>query len=254
MIKAILFDLDDTLIDWGGHYISHWEKIEKKHLRGVYDYICQIAPGFNSTLEVFSRTYVTRTRDAWAAARSTLLAPHLGRILVETAEALGAPEGALDLYACLKAYNWGKVDGTEVFPDSVEGLTLLRDRGLKLGLVTNASQPMLLRDVEMAQHGLLDFFPECRFAAADVGYLKPHPNIFAAALDCLGVKPEETIFIGDNPVADIAGAQSVGMKAIIRVNHPAKSLISGLIVPDAAINTLHELPAILDEWHPGWQG
>lgn len=253
MLKAILFDLDDTLIDWG-HFINHWEKIETKHLRGVHNYICQTVPDFDGPLEAYSRTYITRTRDAWASARSTLLAPHLGRILVESAEALGVPSGALDMHACLKAYNWGKVDGTEVFPDSVEGLALLRDRGLKLGLVTNASQPMLLRDVEMAQHGLLEFFPECRFAAADVGYLKPHPNIFAAALDCLGTTPEETIFIGDNPVADIAGAQSAGMKAIIRVTHPAKSLISGLIVPDAAINSLHDLPSILDEWYPGWQG
>ncbi len=64
--------------------------------------------------------------------------------------------------------------------------------------------------------------------------------------------PEEAIFIGDTPEMDIAGAQNIGMNAILRVKHPSPPLISGLIVPDGAINTLVELPAVLDELYPGW--
>jgi putative hydrolase of the HAD superfamily len=253
MLKAILFDLDDTLIDWGGFSDSSvgWEEIERRHLEGVYDYICDRSTPSGS-LESYKEAYMQRARDAWTSARNTLLAPHLGRILIEAAADVGIPAENLHVEECLKAYNWRRVPGTSAFPDVFEGLAMLREKGLKFGIVTNAFQPMWLRDVEMAEHGLLEFFPDCRFSAADVGYLKPHPDIFSAALTCLDTTPEETIFIGDNPIADIAGAQAAGMLAVLRVNRSAKPLLSGLVVPDGAINSLTELPTYLDEWYPGW--
>ena len=250
MLKAILFDLDDTLIDWA-YFSQNWEIIEAKHLPGVYAYLETLGDPTHG-IETYTREFSKRTRKAWGDARHTLIAPHMGKILVESGVAVGIPEDKIDLTACLQHYNWGKVEGTEVFPDVVEALTLLRERGLKLGLVTNAFQPMWMRDVEMEQHGIRDFFETCRFSAADAGYLKPHPSIFAKALTCLETQPEETIFIGDNPVADIAGAQAAGMRAVMRVNHGRQTLTSGLIIPDATISSLLELPDILEKWYPGW--
>lgn len=250
MLKAILFDLDDTLIDWS-YFAHNWEEIEARNLPPVYDYFRSLGLA-DCDFETFVELFRERTRDAWMNARNTLVAPHLGRVLKETAAALGIPANQMDERRCLELYKWGIIDGTSVFPDVVEALALLRDKGLKFGLVTNAFQPMWIRDAEMEAHGLLEYFPACRISAADVGCLKPHPDIFLAALNCLGTTPEETIFVGDNPVADIAGAQGAGMRAIIRVNHALKPMLSGLIIPDAAINSLLELPAILDEWYPGW--
>jgi putative hydrolase of the HAD superfamily len=145
------------------------------------------------------------------------------------------------------------MEGVELFPDVMPFLEILQSRGIKTGIVTNASQPMTIRDTELSGYDLLRFFPDTphRISAADVGYLKPHAAIFEHALKVLGTQPDETVFIGDNPVADIAGSQSAGMKAILRVLHVRQPLISGLIVPDAAINSFDELPAILDEWYPG---
>ncbi len=251
MLKAILFDLDDTLIDWG-HFLDNWESLEDNHLPGVYEYINTLGQT-KGDLSTFKREYLQRVRKGWSDARTTLIAPNLGRILVAASVAVGIPQDKLDAETCLKTYKWGIAPGTHVFPDAVANLARLRDAGLGLGLITNAFQPMWLRDIEMQAHGLLEYFPECRFSAADVGYLKPHPDIFAVALDCLGLQPDEVIFIGDNPTADIAGAQSAGMRAVLRVNHTVKPMISGLIIPDAAINSLDELPAILDQWYPGWE-
>lgn len=250
MLKAILFDLDDTLIDWRG-FSGQWDVFEAPHLRYVFDYISQEIHPLDDP-DRYTSEYLRRTRDAWAMARSNLRAPHLGQILVESAAALGVPKDRLDMQRCMEVYRWGQVDGTVVFPDVFEVLPTLRDTGLKFGIVTNAFQPMTLRDAEMRLHGLLDFFPDCRISAADVGYLKPHPTIFEYALKCLGTTAAETIFVGDNPVADIAGSQAAGLRAVLRVKQPALPLISGLVVPDAAINTLRELPPILDDWFPGW--
>jgi FMN phosphatase YigB (HAD superfamily) len=251
VLKAILFDLDDTLIDWSA-FSENWEIRETRHLRNVFDYICrEIHPLEN--WEDYAQEYFNRVREAWTGARESMIAPHLGRILVDAALALGTPENALEMQSCLDAYNWAAPINTYAFPDVPAALTILRENNIKIGIVTNAFQPMTLRDIEMKTHGLLDFFPECRLSAADVGYLKPHPKIFEAALECIGATAEETIFVGDNPVADIAGAQGAGLKAVMRVKHPTQPLISGLVVPDGAINNLNDLLLLLDKWYPGWR-
>jgi putative hydrolase of the HAD superfamily len=250
MLKAVLFDLDDTLIDWGD-FFEDWDDIEEPHLRNIHKYLTENFPT-PPTFEVYREAFSTRTRRTWSDARTSLIAPHLGKILLEAAVEVGLPQADLDIEAFLDAYKWSKIPGTVVFPDVPEGLANLRDRGLRFGMVTNAFQPMRLRDVELQEHGLLKFFPECRFSAADVGHLKPHHLIFERALECLGTSPEETVFVGDNPTADIAGAQSAGMRAILRVTARRRPMLSGVIVPDAAINSLEEMPAIFDLWFPGW--
>jgi putative hydrolase of the HAD superfamily len=250
MLKAILFDIDDTLLDWSGFTID-WQTREATHVRRVYDFIK--GQGFAlDNLDRFTTGYLRRTRDAWDRGRSNLRAPHLGQVLLETAEAHGVPEGKLNMQECLRAYDWHQIEGTLVFPEVPAMLTALRERGIRFGIVTNAFQPMFLRDAELAEVGLLDYFPECRLSAADVGYLKPHPGIFQAALDCLKLTADEVLFVGDNPIADIAGAQGAGLKAILRVKTPATPLISGLVIPDGALNSLEELPFILDDLYPGW--
>jgi hypothetical protein len=51
-------------------------------------------------------------------------------------------------------------------------------------------------------------------------------------------------------VADIAGAQGAGLRAVLRVKHPPSPLISGLVVPDGAVNSLVELP-VIQQLYPG---
>ncbi|MCU0513695.1 MAG: HAD family hydrolase [Anaerolineae bacterium] len=250
VLKAVLFDMDDTLIDWQG-WSGDWQSVENRHLRQVYDFLAQAGRGLFAGYDTFREEYARRSRDAWAYARTTLKAPHLGHILMQTLADFGfTPDDRLSADDCLRAYDWETVPGVVTFPDVPPVLRLLLERGIRTGIVTNASQSMAWRDVELAQYDLLQYFPiaAARISAADVGYLKPHESIFQRALAAVSAAPEEAVFVGDNPVADIAGAQSAGMKAVLRVLSPAPGLISGLIVPDAAINSFAELPAILDTW------
>ncbi len=250
MLKGILFDLDDTLIDWG-KFGSDWSELEQQHLRGVFDYIAAEIHPLNDPAEYYAE-FRTRTNDAWVAARTDMRAPHLGNILVESAVACGVPGGTLDARRLLEEYRWRAHEGTVMFPEVPETIELLQRNQIKVGIVTNAYQPMWLRDIEIQEYGLFELFPDCRISAADVGYLKPHPAIFQTALDQLDLKPAETVFIGDSLESDVLGAQRAGMRAVWRkIAHRAHPHAD--IKPDAEITSLQELPAILDSWYPGWR-
>lgn len=244
MYKAVLFDLDDTLLDWSG-FQDGWDRLEAVHLAHVFEYLSGLHPLAN--VDVYREEYVRRTRDAWIEARHTLRSPHLGRLLVDTAVAVGFPVNQVDLQGCLNAYRWRAVRGTRVFPEVPAVLQGLIDRGIKLGIVTNSFHPMSLRDLELREHGLLDFFPDCRVTAADAGFLKPHPEIFDLALTKLGVTADEAVFVGDNPVADIAGAQGAGIAGILRRKGERLPATGGLVIPDASLHNLRELPAIMEK-------
>jgi len=251
MLKAILFDLDDTLLDWSG-FNGDWKTLECQFLEGVFNYVATDSTPLPD-LEAFIEDFHDRVREAWRLGRGNLIAPNIATLLVEAVEAQGAPVGHFKAEDLIKAYGWHAVPGTVLFKEVPEVMALIKKHGIKTAIVTNAAQPMALRDVEIEEHQLLQYFPDCRLSAADAGVLKPHPGIFQMALDRLGVTPDESVFVGDNPIADIAGAQAVGMRAVFRITSPLPPMLSGLIVPDAAINSLEELPPILDDWFPGWR-
>ena len=92
-------------------------------------------------------------------------------------------------------------------------LDALRGRALKLGLVSNAFDPgpLLHRDLEAL--GVAERIDFAVFSS-EVGTRKPHPAIFRRALDALGAEPEEALFVGDALYQDIRGAGELGMKTV----------------------------------------
>jgi putative hydrolase of the HAD superfamily len=92
-------------------------------------------------------------------------------------------------------------------------LDSLRDEGLKLGLVSNAFDPgwLLRRDLE--QMGIEERIDVAVFSS-EVGFRKPHPEIFERALNALEVAPERTLFVGDRLYEDVGGAGELGMTTV----------------------------------------
>lgn len=262
-LRGVLFDLDDTLISWA-NFKGDWRAIELPRLTRVHAYCAERGMRPSTTPEGFARHYGEQLFSQWTEARTSLRPPHNMHILLDTLAHFGVPVvrpgedapttgEAITLDDCLRVYgeDYGSVDGVTVFGDTLTFLPRLRERGIKIGIVTNASQPFALREKELVVHGIDDLFSDslCKIAACDVGYLKPHPRIFEHALELMGTSADETIYIGDNPIADVAGAQSAHMRAILRVNEATPPLISGLIMPDSAVNSFEELPFIFDDWY-----
>lgn len=251
-LKAVIFDMDDTLIDWGPE-ARDWLAFDYAQLHGVYDYVQATAGNVLPEYDTFVQTHHRRVMDTWMQATLTLEAPHLGRALLGTLGQLGVPTDYLDMDACLRAYNWTGLPGAAPFPEVAEVLAHLRAQGLQLGIITNAFHPIWMRDRELQGHGLSPNLFACRVSSADVGHLKPHPATFETTMARLGIIANEGVFIGDNLAADIGGAQGVGMKAVLRIRAETPPKEPDGIVPDAIINNLQDLLPILDDWYPGWQ-
>jgi HAD superfamily hydrolase (TIGR01509 family) len=251
MLKAVLFDLDDTLIDWSDFDID-WGDLQRRHLRGVVDYFQQEGH-FRADLDTFMQAYQARVMDAWGDAGRTMRAVNVGSLMLDAAVDLGAQRERVNMDACLEAYAWDVIPGTVVFPDVPAVLDLLRQHGVEMGIVTNAPQPMTLRDNELVGHGLIDYFPVCRISAADVGVVKPHPDIFRRALKTLNVQRDEVVFVGDDLDADIRGAGALGIRTILRITRKVDYSARTDVVPDARVRTYDEMPALLDAWFPGWR-
>jgi len=253
MLKAILFDLDHTLIDWD--QASPWEEFQAERLGRVFDYLH--AHGFKTNgtpLEKLVAAFITNLSAAWDNSRTTLIAPSLYVAIRDSLVSIGIPGDQIDIEAVMNIYDWQVREGEQLFPDVLEVLPQLSAHGVALGIVTNASQPMHYRDRELSAFGLCEWFPTCRISAVDIGYIKPHRAIFERALDLLGVQPDEAVFVGDNLEADIQGAQGIGMRGVWRErSNELNDMFMEKIVPDGTIATLHDLPPLLDQWFPGWR-
>jgi putative hydrolase of the HAD superfamily len=92
-------------------------------------------------------------------------------------------------------------------------LETLRERELRLGLVSNAFDPGWLLQRDLAQMGLADRLDVSVFSS-EVGIRKPHPAIFERALEALGVEPERAVFVGDRLYEDVRGAGELGMTTV----------------------------------------
>ena len=105
--------------------------------------------------------------------------------------------------------------GRELFADVLPTLQWLKERGYRLGAVTNRGYSGPRFHEEMRDLGLTDLF-ESTVVSCEIGYMKPHPRIFQYALKSLGAAAEETAMVGDSLHADVEGAKTLGMTAIWR--------------------------------------
>ncbi|WP_127475757.1 HAD family hydrolase [Microbacterium sulfonylureivorans] len=98
-----------------------------------------------------------------------------------------------------------------LYEESAEVLARLRERGIPLALITNG--PSGLQRAKLRAVGIEDAF-DVVIVSGEHGVHKPDGEIFDLALDGLGVTAAEALHVGDNLVADIAGARDAGLTAV----------------------------------------
>jgi 2-haloalkanoic acid dehalogenase type II len=245
VFDVVLFDLGYTLIYFDGT----WADVFPQAVASLVDFLQ--AAGYPLDAVEFDRRFnealqeYYTSRDADFIEYTTLyvlrqLLAEMGHFPVVDDQLRSA---LVRLYAVSQAY-W------KPEKETIQTLEELRQAGYRLGLISNAADD---QDVQVLidNAGLRSFF-EIILTSAAVGIRKPHPRIFQMALDRWGASPGRAVMVGDTLGADVLGAQNAGMASIWvtrRADRRENTAHEDTIQPDASIESLAELPSLLDHWH-----
>lgn len=106
---------------------------------------------------------------------------------------------------------FGEAQNWQPYPDVLPTLKRLDEAGFVIGLISNWDTRLTSLAIEVGLAHYLDFV----ISSANVGLLKPQPQIFHLALTRAGVKASEALHVGDHYYADIMGARTVGITPIL---------------------------------------
>ena len=185
-ITAIIFDMDNTLFDF----------VEAKLIA-----CAAVITSLNLTVEpVVLLKYFLRPAHDFESHEHIRDFLHDNNCYSETAFA-----------RCCAIYDEEKVAAITPYPHVAETLSALRERGLKLGVVTDAHNGNTLKRLRKA--GLFEYF-DAIITKDMSGMAKPSPEPFLLGMDLLGVCAEETMLVGDSIRRDIFPAKALGMLAV----------------------------------------
>jgi FMN phosphatase YigB (HAD superfamily) len=131
------------------------------------------------------------------------------------------------------------------YEDAGSVLSTLRAEGRAIGLLSNTHWPSSFHEHFLERDGLAGSI-DCRLYTSEMEFMKPHPAVFAAALDRLSIAdPSQAVYVGDRLYDDVWGAKQAGLRAVwIRNEHSEFFDVE----PDGVIESLSELPALIKGW------
>ncbi|MFN2543305.1 MAG: HAD family hydrolase [Actinomycetota bacterium] len=242
-VEAVVFDYGHTIVDFRRTEEALLDAY--RQIRERIEAALEIeAPEVGHLIDRVAREVDRLVGVSYEERRMEELDAH--RVFDEVLRAVLGLEVPRDVVGHIVALDHSAFTNTiTVSEENLAVLARLKEQGHRLGLISNVTLlPDLMRaDIEalgIGQH--LD----AALFSSEVGVRKPDERIFRAMLERLGVAPERTVFVGDRLVDDVDGAHRVGMRAVqtreFRVEEdPA-------IEPDAVIERLPELLAVLEPW------
>ncbi|CAN5897686.1 HAD family hydrolase [soil metagenome] len=222
-IKAVLFDLDDTLwpvapvILHAEASLQQWMAVHTPLVAQRYS-IEQLRQHRNAMVKTNPRF----TYDLWALRHALL-----SQVFHELGEAPGMADQAMAVFADAR-------NQVTLYDDVIPGLTALRER-VGLGSVSNGF-------ADLRAIGLSDHF-QVSLAAHTFGCAKPDPRIFRSACAALDLLPQQVMYVGDDLLLDVHAAQQVGMRGVWMNRHQLvlEDSVHRHVKPDAIVTNLHDV-------------
>ena len=225
-IDTVLFDLDDTLHDDTVAYLTA--------ARAVAD---RVAVEHGIDPQALVDAYDAEAMRFWSSLTTEHLSHAIGdereRMWHAALRAVGIDDRPLAT-RCADAYVAARADVLELSPGALEVLIALRERGCRLGLVTNGFAATHHDKIDRL--GLRDRM-DAFFLADEVGMVKPDPALFSHACAVLGSAPERTAMVGDRYDRDIRGAHELGMFTVLIDVHKIP-IPPGAPSPDAVVASI----------------
>lgn len=228
-LLGVTFDLDDTLYD-NGPVLARAERAVRGWLERRYP---RLAERYDSAALQALRARLAEERPEIRHDLTRLRKQALALAAREVGYGAEVAERGFEVF-------WLARNRVELFAEVLPVLRGLRRR-LVLGALTNGN-------ADVTQIGLAEVF-DFAFSAAAVGASKPAPTLFLEALRRIGGEPRAAVHVGDDAVADVAGARTVGMRTVW-VNRRGRPW-EGEARPDAEIGSLWELPEVLARFEAG---
>jgi putative hydrolase of the HAD superfamily len=182
-MRAVIFDLWDTLVLYDVEHSRVTERLIAERLGTDPD----------------------RFHHVWRQSRSE----RDGGSLTDSFRSVGATEELLPELLDLRRNAFREVAVPQ--EGALETLRELRERGFRLGMISVCSEEVAELWEETPFGGLFD----STVFSCSVGLRKPDPAIYRLALDELGVEPGDALFVGDGANDELAGAERVGMRAVL---------------------------------------
>lgn len=203
-VRAVLFDVDGTLLD-------------------TFDFIYG---AFEHAFEVHGVPPMTREE----------ISQLMGGPLEEVYGMMAAEFDAKALTETHRTFQTNNLPLAKLFPSTIEVLMALQAREIKIGAVTTRSLRTSVRSLEMT--GIAGYF-DVIISAEDVQNLKPHPEPLLMALDLLAVSREAAIMVGDT-AADIQAGKNAGVRTVAALyGFGGERLLS--LEPDYSIRNIRDL-------------
>ena len=246
LIKAVLFDLGNTLLDFDCTN-EDIKKMFELGARRAYAHLQE--QGYR--LPSFTNYHHSQLRQMlWRVSWARLIRRDFNAL--HTLRRISLSMGIDLTQKQLENLTWlwyePLSNTANVAQQLSQVLDWLTERDFKLGIISNTFIPGAVLDAHLAREGLLDYFP-VRVYSCDTKFRKPSRKIFHLALGQLSCRAEQVIFVGDVPRNDVRGARRVGMIAVLKdYNQPLalRDRWMPYTKPDFTITQMSELKGIID--------
>jgi putative hydrolase of the HAD superfamily len=233
--EAVIFDWGGTLSDYAAVELADMWHLAAEHL----------APHMPEDEATLIRRFGRIEEEFWARTTTDQRSGTLADLLAAATSELGVDIAEEMMEEAAVRYLDAWTPHIVHDPEAAPTLAALRERSLKIGLLSNTHWPRAFHERFLERDGLAELI-DVRLYTSEMPVMKPHPDAFRAALAAVGLKDgERAVFVGDRPLDDISGAQGVGMRAVLRPN----ALVSSYeVTPNATITGLPELLPLIDGW------
>ena len=237
-IRAVFFDLDDTLVE---------DTLALEHCAEAA--VREISPDLGIDPNALAVAYVDAAIDFWESLEPGGAPPASGDIRPSmwrnALRRFGVDDSAL-AGRIAQRYDELRLERAELLPGAVPVLRALHGR-YKMSIITNGFAET--HDVKIERLELRRFFDHV-ILAGELRLVKPDPKIFKHALKLTGVTAGESVMVGDRYGRDIIGAHPAGMRAIW-IQMRGEHVPPGGREPEATIESIAELPQALARLEAG---
>ena len=242
MIRGVIFDLGSTLIEFKGDWDEVFAQgvvnlLQGLRAAGVTLEETAFGDRFRREMAEVDRARHIDYRERPTSSTVRRLLDEMGFEGVDDA----AIEAAIERMFAVSETWWHPMPGVR------EVLETLRHRGYRLGMISNAGDAANARRL-IRKTGVEDYFQPI-LISSEVGWRKPHEDIFLRVLRSWSVKAEEVVMVGDTLLEDILGAKNAGLRQIwLRADGQLQERMPGEaeLVPDAVADTLTQVPALVE--------